>query len=94
VIQKSEIRVTFSDHHRNGVGGAPFWVVLFGWRDDDGKDRNMVSIVWDEQGGCAVLDADETAGGNVAFAEGNSWRGDHFEPVLKQYLKERHDAEF
>lgn len=71
--------------HRNGVAGEGFHVVLFTWRDGR-KTRNMVATLFEGDGQSAVLDVDETAKGNVAFAQGNSWRGDDFEPELRKAI--------
>lgn len=85
--------------HRNGVGGEPFTVVRFTMRED-GTSRNMVAILFDLDepkrgrkrqtwnGRVAVLDENETAAGNIAFAMGNSWRGDYYEPTLRAWIAE------
>ncbi len=53
--------------HRNGVGGTGFHVVLF---DGSGcwhtANKNMVATVFPDAGNVAVLDADETAKGNIS----------------------------
>src|SRR3546814_15634631 len=74
-------------HHRNGVGGVPLYVVLFQFRDDT-VVRNMMAIVMPEEMTTAVLDVDQTAAGNVAFGEGNSWYGDQFDKELRQAVAE------
>lgn len=76
------IKITGLSYHRNGVHGNGFHVVLFTWKDGR-RTRRMVATVFMESGNLAVLDIDETAAGNIAFAEGNSWRGDDFEQVLR-----------
>lgn len=86
------IKIKAIDYHRNGVSGCGFNVVLFRSRDDGGKWRNMVATVFPERGCVAVLDVDETAAGNIEFANGNSWRGDHFEDLLRDAIAQ-HDAE-
>jgi hypothetical protein len=74
-------------YHRNGVLGQGFHIVLFGWRDPEAKRmRAMMATVFDAPGACAVLDVAETAAGNIAFAQGNSWRGDDFEPALREAI--------
>jgi hypothetical protein len=70
--------------HRNGVTGEPFWVVRF---DERGNGR-MVAILFSGKGQCAVLEVDETANDNIAFAMGNSWRGDDYEPTLRKAIEE------
>lgn len=84
-------------HHRNGIGGDPFYVIRF--YDPDEKS-NMLGFVFDgdedETGlptwdwrkhGCraAVVDID-LAQTTVAFGE-NSWRGDHYAPALHQAIR-------
>jgi len=69
-------------YHRNGIGGAPFRVILF--EDDSGR---KVGIVFEEAYHCAVFDVAKLASGDIAFAS-NSWRGDQFEPVLRRAIRE------
>jgi hypothetical protein len=68
-------------HHRNGVTGAPFFVVLF--HDADGS---KVGIIFEQEAHCAVLDVAKLAAGDIAFGS-NSWRGDQFEPHLRKAMK-------
>lgn len=77
--------------HRNGVGGAPFWAIVF----DDAENGAMVASLFDESYHCAVYSLAKLAEGNVAFGE-NSWRGDRYEVVLRARLLEwlkKHDPE-
>lgn len=79
------IQVKEVAYHRNGVAGEGFYVVRFSYTDDDGVAHpNMVGIVFGGRGRVAILDADMAAAGNVAFAKGNSWRGDQFEDDLRE----------
>lgn len=79
-------------HHRNGVFGAPFHVVLFTATETAGPD---VAIVFENEAHCAVLRLNETADGNIDFANGNSWRGDLYEPELRAAIRdwEQNEAE-
>ena len=44
-------------HHRNGICGAPFAVVLF---DDQGVEGSRkIAILFDRENHCAVLDVDK-----------------------------------
>ena len=52
----------------------------------------MVATIFDARGAVAVLAIDETAAGNVAFANGNSWRGDEFENRLRAAIAIYDDA--
>jgi hypothetical protein len=70
-------------HHRNGVCGAPFDVALFKDRGRGGSRK--VAILFEEKGHCAVLDVAKLAAGDIAFGS-NSWRGDDYEPDLKDAI--------
>ena len=82
LLKKQRVRITVVDraHHRNGIGGAPFDVLLF----DDVEDENTrkVAIVFENPWHCAVLDIAKLASGDIAFGS-NSYRGDVFEPALR-----------
>jgi hypothetical protein len=73
-----KLRIEDIQHHRNGVSGAPFHVVLF--RDPD--EGRMVGVVFQAEQHVAVFNLDKLAIGNIAFGV-NSWRGDHYEPHLR-----------
>lgn len=68
-------------YHRNGISGAPFHVVLF--RDPD--EGRMLGIVFEQASHVAVLQLDKLALGNIAFGV-NSWRGDRYEPALRNAI--------
>ena len=84
--------------HRNGVGGNGFYAVRFtsDIEADDGRwgspvapaypDANFLGIVFDEPGSCAVICLDRIADCGVKFAGGNSWRGDQYEPELRDAI--------
>jgi len=81
-------------HHRNGICGAPFDVLLF----RAPESGNMLAIVFEEQHHVAVLNVDNLALGDIAFMS-NSWRGDVFEPhlrrgiaLVKAHLKAENDG--
>jgi len=71
-------------HHRNGISGAPFAVVLF--KDTGEEGSRKVAILFEEQWHCAVLDVDKLARGDIAFGS-NSWRGDAFEQSLRKAIR-------
>jgi hypothetical protein len=78
-----KLTIIDSAHHRNGICGAPFAVVLF---DDSGPEGSRkVGIVFDKPYHCAVLDVAKLAAGDIAFAS-NSWRGDQYEPSLRKAI--------
>lgn len=83
-------------HHRNGISGEPFHVVLF----DDPKEglEGMMAVLFEGEGHStgnecitAVLKVDELAKGNIAFARGNSWRGDRYHDELWEAIKSREE---
>jgi len=85
-MDKQVRKVLKVDHHRNGISGEPFYVVLFESGGHRKKDRTrMVGIVFDSPYHCAVFDVDLLAKGCIEFIE-NSWRGDWFEPELRDAI--------
>jgi hypothetical protein len=75
-------------HHRNGICGAPFDVVLF---EDQGRETSRkVAVLFTEPHHCAVLDVAKLAAGDIAFGS-NSWRGDEYEPTLRRLLPSNFD---
>lgn len=76
-------RIISIARHRNGVGGAPFDLVLF--TDTDQQRNRKLAVLFEPQGFCVVLDMDKLAAGDIAFGS-NSWRGDEYEPPLRQML--------
>lgn len=71
--------------HRNGVSGEPFSVVRFTSTEAEGE---FIGVVFGERGTCAVLNVPMLAQGNIAFANGNSWREDYFETELREAIAE------
>ena len=83
-----KIKIIGTAHHRNGVGGAPFDVVLF----KVGREPSRkVAILFDAPSHCAVLDVTLLATGDIAFGS-NSWRGDDFEPELRRLIDDSRNA--
>lgn len=74
--------------HRNGIGGAPFHALLF----DDPDVGPMFGIVFDEPQHVAVFQFGELADGNIAFGR-NSWRGDRYEPHLREAIASRREEQ-
>lgn len=70
-------------HHRNGICGAPFHVVLFDDHYNDG--RRMMAIVFEQDGHCAVLDVAKLAAGDIKFGS-NSHRGDNYQCPLRMAI--------
>jgi hypothetical protein len=68
-------------HHRNGISGAPFHVAIF----NDGESIKL-AVVFSEPGHCAVFDFLKIAEANIRFGE-NSFRGDCYEPSLRQLIQ-------
>jgi hypothetical protein len=86
------ITVEGVDYHRNGIGGAGFHVVAFRWAETDDEPRAMVGVVFEGRGQVAVFDREQLRHGNIFMhaddarpgTGGNAWRGDHFEPALRE----------
>ena len=76
------------DYHRNGICGAPFHAIIF--RDSGPEGSVKLSIVFDTEFHCAVLDIAKLADCDIAFGS-NSWRGDHYEPFLRRAIN-KHEA--
>lgn len=77
-------------HHRNGVCGVPFHVVLF----KDGKDM-MLGVKFDDSGDSlnvytAVFNVKKLVDGDIEFAS-NSYRGDVFDGSIKAWIKAYND---
>ena len=77
------VKIISASHHRNGVGGAGFYAILFKW-----AGQTMIASMFDEPGYCAVYCVSMLAAGNAEFGGGNSWRGDEFEAALRPALEE------
>lgn len=76
-MQSDPIVVDEIAHHRNGVGGSSFYVVLF----RDGR-LNLVASVFEERGSVCVFDRDLLGAGVIEFGF-NSFRGDVYEDELR-----------
>lgn len=76
-----KLRIENIQRHRNGVSGAPFHVLLF----RDPVEGRMLGIVFEQKYHVAVFNLDKLALGNIAFGV-NSWRGDHYEPHLRNAI--------
>lgn len=84
---KRKLTIKEASFHRNGIGGVGFYAILF----DDEEHGRMIASLFDKPGYCAVYSVDQLSIANVAFANGNSWRGDEYQhalrPLLNAYLK-------
>lgn len=87
-----KIQVEEVAYHRNGISGEGFHVVTFRWAEQGEEPRHMVGIIFGREGQCAVLDREQTRQGNIAFAMGNSWRGDHFEHALRVAIRKAEEG--
>jgi hypothetical protein len=79
-------RILSIAYHRNGIGGAPFHVILFEDRGEEGSRK--VAVVFEEPCHIAVLDVAMLAAGDIAFGS-NSWRGDVYEPAMRRAIAKR-----
>lgn len=85
MARNPKVEVVTVEHHRNGISGEPFHVVLFNWTDDDGRARKMLATVFSAPMATAVLDVEQAARGEVGFGV-NSWRGDQFDAALRRAI--------
>jgi len=100
-MRNDERKLIAISYRRNGVSGAGFYVAVFKWKPPGKKQpRTMCAVAFHNEesesdpfgGRLAVLDTAETAVGNVAFAQGNSWRGhDQFADDMQRWIAE-HNA--
>jgi hypothetical protein len=79
-----KLKISDIAHHRNGICGIPFAVVLF--TDTGPEGSRKIAILFEHEGYCAVLDVDKLAQGDIAFGK-NSWRGDRFEKPLRDAIR-------
>jgi hypothetical protein len=83
-----KLKIIAIAHHRNGICGAPFDVLLFEDKAPEGSRK--VAVLFEEPYHCAVLDVDKLAAADIAFGS-NSYRGDQYEPHLRKAI-ETHEA--
>ncbi len=76
------LQIITIEYHRNGICGAPFYVVLF-----HEAESRKVGILFGRAYHCAVLDVTQLHAGEITFGS-NSWRGDHYEPDLRKAVAE------
>ncbi len=94
-------------YHRNGICGRGFYAIRFTsdiegvtpaeaemWNQVPGepvKDAKWIATVTDTPGECYVICVDLLETRGVKFG-GNSWRGDHYEPELREAIKQHTEA--
>ena len=81
-----KLKISNIAHHRNGVRGEPFDIVLF--KDQGPEGSHKVAILFSAPGQCAVLDMAKLAAGHIAFRS-NSWRGEEYETRLRNAIESR-----
>lgn len=100
-----DYRIVSAAHHRNGVGGTPFFVGILAYTSGDfaGQRMHLVTTPTAHTSGdhegepnphvfwpdIYVTDLDIAAGGSVAFGE-NSWRGDRFQAEARAIVTRVH----
>ena len=78
------------DYHRNGVCGAGFYAILFNDPEQPGGEGslyNMLATVFDRKGHVSIINTAMLEDAGVSFGY-NSWRGDHYEPQLREWIKD------
>lgn len=87
-MRNEEMRLVQADSHRNGITGESFYAVVFDYEETGTREpRRMLGVVFEQPGHVAILDVRECLAGNVAFAAGNSWRAEAFEPWLRKQIE-------
>ena len=86
-LNNSPLKVKKFEHHRNGISGQGFYVVIFDWIEPDETLTNMSAFVFDEPGAIAVTKNSELIKHNIEYANGNMWRGDYFESAIRKFIK-------
>jgi lipopolysaccharide biosynthesis protein len=81
------VEILDASFHRNGVGGVGFHAIIFKYQEDGKTYGPMIASLFDEPGYCAVYSIEKLQEKNIAFARGNSFRGDVFEDLLRPALK-------
>lgn len=76
-----KLSITEIQRHRNGISGAPFHAVTF----RDPENGPMFAVVFDQPHHVAVFQLDKLSAGDIVFGS-NSWRGDQFEPFLRNAI--------
>ena len=84
-------------HHRNGVSGTPFHVVLFDCHDQ-GELQHLVGVVFPNNTKedknfprTAVFNTEKLSAGDIAF-DSNSFRGDRFDADLRSAISTYEDS--
>jgi hypothetical protein len=84
-MKKMIKKVIAVNHHRNGIGGTGFSVVLF--IDRSTKEKFVGIVVDDDKNpwNSIVLSVDRLTEDDIAFGS-NSWRGDNYVEELKRAI--------
>jgi len=85
--QAGELMVTNIARHRNGISGAPFYVVLFYW-----DDRHMIATVFDTEEHVTVLDRADVASGEIGMGVA-SFKGCNYEKGLRKAIAQYEEIE-
>lgn len=84
------IKIINAQYHRNGVGGEPFYAILFTDTELPRAGHTMIASYFKDcelNGFISVFSIPKLYDGNVKFGQ-NSWRGDRYATLLKPLLKE------
>lgn len=76
-IKQKHIRNFTARYHRNGVSGTGFYACEFLWLDGRQLRPMRAVLVPDSPGACYV----------TSEALADRWRGDDFEPLLREALR-------
>jgi len=89
------IKIKEYSYHRNGVSGNGFYAIIFLHAPDESiKEETFLATLFDEPGSCAVISLDRIEKCGIAFAKGNSWRGDNFENELREIIETEENKKY
>ena len=74
-----------SSYHRNGIAGVGFHVATFTC-EDEAETLHLVAVLFPNGGECAVLNIDALKDDKIDFVQGYGYRGDIFEPELRDAI--------
>ena len=80
-----ELKNIKCSYHRNGIAGVGFHVTTFTC-EDEGETLHLVGVLFPNGGECAVLNIDALMEDKIDFIQGYGYRGDIFEPELRNAI--------
>lgn len=91
-----ELNVKDIDYHRNGISGQGFHVVVFDYKDEEGKTEEMVGITFvKDDKYTAILRRSDVNNGTIRMhRDGAAFRGDHFHDALWKAIEKWEEKKY